>query len=72
MVSKTLHHLVPICHHPIMQHTKPLQFLLISVGVGQDALSAYNDYWLTPLFPSGVILEIIFSRKLSKIFGGHE
>lgn len=33
MVSKTLHHLVSISHHPIMQHTKPLQFLLISIGL---------------------------------------
>lgn len=56
MVSKALHHLVSISHHPIMKHSKPLQFLLISVGLGKDTLSAYNDYWLTPFFPSGVIL----------------
>lgn len=46
-----------------MQHTEALQFLLISVVVGKDALCAYTDHSLTPLYPSGVILEIIFSRK---------
>ena len=72
MVSKTLHHLVPIRHHLAMQHTKALQFLLIYVVLGKDALSAYTDHSLTPLCPSGVILEIIFSRKSLFICRGHE